>query len=286
MKSIESKKIERMQAIFSTTPPFPKEILLEPNNTCNHKCYFCAHSKMTRSQKLLDNKLCFQIMREAYDLGARNIGLHATGEPFMHPTLDKFVSETKKIGYEYVFIDSNGSLATPERAKPVIEAGLDSIKFSVNAGTAETYFKIHGKNHFNNVINNIIWFHNFREQHKLKFKIFVSTVQTNKNIGEWEILKNILAPFVDKFLKRHCSNQGGCMLENNRTENINKLNILGSRFNDQLDIPCTEPFNRLTISSEGYLSGCVVDYGNNLIIADLNRVSLKEAWHSDIYENF
>ena len=28
--------------IYSLTPPFPREITLDINNRCNHKCYFCA----------------------------------------------------------------------------------------------------------------------------------------------------------------------------------------------------------------------------------------------------
>ena len=30
-------------SLFRLVPPFPREITLDINNRCNHKCFFCAH---------------------------------------------------------------------------------------------------------------------------------------------------------------------------------------------------------------------------------------------------
>ena len=43
---------------------------------------------------------------------------------------------------------------------------------------------------------------------------------------------------------------------------------------------CFMVFNRLHITSEGYLTLCCVDYQNYLAVADLNTESLKEAWNN------
>ena len=40
---------------------------------------------------------------------------------------------------KYTFLTTNGSLARPEIMKKVIDAGLDSIRFSVNAADREMY---------------------------------------------------------------------------------------------------------------------------------------------------
>ena len=50
--------------IFTTEPPFPREITLDINNRCNHKCYFCANPKI-RKYDALDLKLAFKLMKEA-----------------------------------------------------------------------------------------------------------------------------------------------------------------------------------------------------------------------------
>ena len=43
---------------------------------------------------------------------------------------------------------------------------------------------------------------------------------------------------------------------------------------------CMVPFNRLHVTCEGFLTACCVDYQNYLTVADLNLVSVKEAWSS------
>lgn len=285
-KDIENKKKARMVATFTENPPFPREILFEPNNTCNHRCFFCAHSKMTRDSQSMDKKLGERLLKEAFDAGARDIGLFATGEPFVCKNLAWFISKAKEIGYEYVFLDSNGALVVPKVARQVIDAGLDSIKFSINAGTKQTYMKVHGFDDFDKVISNIRWFREYRDMNRLNLRIYASMVITSISRKEVNTLKNLLAPLIDKFFERECSNQGGNMLENNNAEKINKKNLLGSRRKNEIGVKCTEPFNRLTVTSEGFLTGCVVDYSNSLIMADLRKTNILEAWNSTAYRKF
>ena len=66
--------------IYSLTPPFPREITLDINNRCNHKCYFCANPKI-REYDALDLKLAFKLMQEAKENGSTDLALQATGEP-------------------------------------------------------------------------------------------------------------------------------------------------------------------------------------------------------------
>lgn len=56
----------------SDLPPFPKTMLLETTNYCNHSCIFCSHAKMTRSKGFMDKELAFKIMKESYRGGIRS----------------------------------------------------------------------------------------------------------------------------------------------------------------------------------------------------------------------
>ena len=129
---VRLKKAPRTE-LYSLEPPFPiSNFLLELSNGCNHACIFCAHQKMQRNVGRMDKSFAFDIMQQAYDLGTREVGFYATGEPFLIPDLADYVAKAKQIGFDYVYLTSNGSLATPERTKAVIDAGLDSLKFSIN----------------------------------------------------------------------------------------------------------------------------------------------------------
>jgi MoaA/NifB/PqqE/SkfB family radical SAM enzyme len=281
MESLSQKKSKRVRVDFTNPyPPFPREVLFDLNSTCNCRCFFCSNRKMPK-RGLLDKKLCFRLMREFFDMGTRETALYSTGEPFLRPDLAEFVAEAKRIGYEYIFITSNGTLAGPERARPVLDAGLDSIKFSVNAGTRKSYKGVHGVDLFDKVIENIKWFHRYRRRSGLGYRIYVSMVPTSMTRGEWTLLQRLLLPYADEMDCRSCSNQGANMLENNLTERIEGRNLLGSLKEEQYTDKCPDVFFRCTITPDGYLSACVVDYQNYLIVADLNRVSAKDAWHSE-----
>ena len=281
--SLSAKKSKRMDVDFSNLrPPFPREVFFDLNNTCNSRCFFCSNSKIAKPA-YLEKALGFKLLQDFYDCGTREVALFATGEPFMRQDLAEFVRKAKSIGYEYVFLNTNGILATPERAQPVLEAGLDSIKFSINAGTRQSYKKVHGVDHFDRVIGNIRWVHGFRAKSGLSYRIYVSMVPSTLSQDEWPLLVKLLGDYVDEMDCRGCSNQGGNMLENNMTEKIDKRNLLGSLNKGQHSGKCPDVFSRCTVTPQGYLSACVVDYRNYLVVADLNKTYVKDAWYSDSY---
>lgn len=283
METLSVKKSKRMQVDFNNPyPPFPREVFFDLNNTCNSRCFFCSNSKMSERARL-DKKLGFKLLQDFFDNGTREIALYATGEPFLREDLAEFIREAKRIGYEYIFITTNGSLATAKRAKPALDAGIDSVKFSINAGTRQSYIKVHGIDLFDKVIENIKWFHNYRRKSKLGYRIYASMIPSSLAQGEWPLLCKILSPYVDEMDCRGCSNQGGNMLENNRTEKIDKRNLLGSLKEDQCIGKCPDMFFRAIVTPEGFLSACVVDYQNYLVVADLNKTPVKEAWHNENY---
>ena len=108
------------------------------------------------------------------------------GEPLLYRELPELVAYSKKLGYGYAFITTNGSRATDELLAQLFEAGLDSIKFSINAGTRETYKKIHGADDFENAISALKYSFRYRAENKKAFKIFVSCVGTTDNCHELE----------------------------------------------------------------------------------------------------
>ena len=92
------------QENYKENPPFPRELILDINNRCNHKCYFCANPKIEKYEKL-DFALAVDLMKQAKDLGSTDLGLQATGEPFIDKRLADFVLEGKKIGFKYVYLN-------------------------------------------------------------------------------------------------------------------------------------------------------------------------------------
>lgn len=279
--SISERKMRAVEARFVEQPPFPREIFLDLTSFCNHRCVFCANPYI-QSKSTMPREMVYRVLQEAYDCGVRDLGLYATGESFVVKELPEYVKRAKDIGYDYLFITTNGALATPDRAKAVIDAGLDSIKFSISAGTRDTYKEIQGKDDFDKVIENLKWVSQYRKDSGKRFRLYVTMVYTNKTKSEVETLKAIVREYIDEWDPHPLTNQCGNMYSNN---DIGVIEANNPRARGTRDI-CFQPFKGFTITSDGLVSACVLDYSQDLIVGDLNKSSLHDIWNGEIYREF
>ncbi len=270
---VSLKKTARPE-LYTLEPPFPKtNFLLELSNACNHACIFCAHQKMQRPVHRMDKAFAFDILQQAYALGTREVGFYATGEPFLVPDLADHIRKAKEIGYTYVYLTSNGSLATPERIRAVIDAGLDSIKFSINAPNRELYAFIHGRDDFEKVLEHLRYLHSYRTESGRPFKIYVTGILTRFTEQLQTEYHRLFAAYTDQIVFKLVYNQGGYMPEVDL--------LLRCACDTEVKRRCNLPFDAVSVTSEGYLSIENADYENMLVVADLNKVSLKDGWYGE-----
>ena len=260
--------------LYSLEPPFPRtNFLIETSNACNHDCIFCAHRKMKRPVGKIKMETVNTILNQAYELGTREVGFYATGEPFIVKELPDYIALAKSIGYEYVYLTTNGALATPERIRAVINAGLDSIKFSINAPERKMYEFIHGHDDFDKVFEHLKYLSEYRKEQGLKYKIFITgilTRYTEKMRSKWF---EVFYGLADEIVFKNVYNQGGYMPE---IETLLKCESDTETFRC-----CNLPFDAISITHEGYLSVENADYENMLVVADLSKESLKDAWYGE-----
>jgi hypothetical protein len=221
----------------------------------------------------IDHVFLKRILHEAYGMGVRQVGLYTIGEMFLCKDIITHIKNAKEAGFEYIYADTNGALADRKNLEAVITAGLDSIKFSINAGKKETYKKIHGQDKFETVIENLRICYELKQQLNQKMKIFVSFVVTKENEDEIELLREMVEPYINEYMVHK-------MLVRHYGEN-DKRNALEPRMGkSKQEIPCFMVFTRLHITFEGYLTACCQDFNYGLLLADLKTTSLKEAWVS------
>ena len=274
-----SEKIENKynpdQNIFSLYPPAPiRHVQIEISNFCNYKCIFCPRTKTVRKKGMIEEGLFNRLIQEVYDFGAREMSFHYSGDPFLHPKLAAYVKRAKEVGYSYVYIDTNGSEATPEKIRAVIDAGVDSIKFSVNAGEKMTYEFIHGCDALEKVVRHVKYCDEYRKKVNRDLKLFVSCVYTKYTQKEKEKVSELFH-FVDEVIFQPASDFSGVMPE------VNEL-LKGDGGNNYANVcPCPMVFGGIYITYEGYLSACCTNFDNHVVVADLNKISLQEAWYGE-----
>lgn len=211
---IEQPELRMNRSVFfSETPPFPHNMLMELTNTCNHKCIFCGYKDMKRKKRVCDKAFMLDLMEQAYKNGTREIGFYMIGEPLMCIDLADYVARAHSLGFEYIYLTTNGGLADLDRMRTLIDAGLNSVKFSVNAATSETYKEVHGKDDFNVVKNNIKALRDFTQENNIDLPIFISFVKNEINKNDIDTLYKIFENLVDRIYVVPCANQAGGMLE-------------------------------------------------------------------------
>ena len=169
-------------------------------------------------------------------------------------------------------------MCTPKRLIDVIDAGLDSLKFSMNAGNRESYKKTHGVDFFDKVIKNIKWLSQYKKENNLtKPRTCMSSIFMESKKEELELLQKSMKDFIDEFYYLPLYNQAGHIAGKEYKKYIGNI----GRLDNPVDpIPCWELFNVAKISWNGWLTACCFDHDNRFAIADLNTSSLLEAWHN------
>ncbi len=267
------KKADRSD-LYTLEPPFPTtNFLLELSNACNHSCLFCAHQKMKRKVGRMAPEMVESVLRQAYALGTREVGMYATGEPFVVPKLPEYIKLAKDIGYTYVYLTSNGALATPERIRAVVDAGVDSVKFSINAPERELYKFIHGHDDFDKVFDHLVYLNQYRKESGRDFKIYITGILTRYTEHTKADYNKVFHGLADQIVFKNVYNQGGYMPEIDW-----QLKCIDDKEQFRR---CNLPFDALCVTWEGYLSMENADYENMLIVADLNKVSLKDGWYGE-----
>jgi organic radical activating enzyme len=259
---------------------FPKNAMVELTAGCNHACVFCTNPRMEIKGSRLNIELYKNFVNDGKKLGLKEIGFYMRGEPLLDKRLSTFIEIAKNAGIEYIYITTNGALANIKRMKNLIDAGLTSVKFSINSASREKYLETHGKDDFDKVVKNLRDLNEYRKKHKKKIKIISSFVVTKFTECEIEEYKKVFLHLVDDMKILGVHGQAG--------QSLKELQMLES---DELTAPfpkigaakpCTMLWDRVHLTQDGFLSLCCVDYDNNLIYADLNKVSLESAWNNDI----
>lgn len=253
---------------------FPKEVMIEVTNRCNCKCFFCGSNNSERKRGFIDKGLAIRLIKEAYAYGARKISFHGMGEPFLCKDLAKYVLIAKQEGYTYIYLDTNGIMATPEKVIPVLEAGLDSLKFSIHAATAETHRSIVRVGGFENLIENVRLTYKYIKDHKLSCKLIAYQAISTLNYHEVDDFKKMMQPIVDEVWSRPIHNGSGAKPEN-------KQYSIGAQEPAMCELPCKELYQRMIISWDGKAIACSTDWTGALAYGDTRQDDLLSLWNSD-----
>ena len=253
---------------------YPLNLDIEASSSCNLRCPMCPHTINTntklsnkRHSMNFDFNMYKRLIDEASDLGIYAIKLLWLGEPLMNSHIVDMVRYAKEKDIEDVILTTNAVLLSEEMSKGFVDAGLDKLYFSFDSHKKELYEKIRVGAEFDGVLQNIVRFHEIRnEMNSLSPTTRAAMVSMRDNRDSLEEYKSFFSKIVDvvafydyvdyekdyAFLKKH----------------------------KDIQFACSELWQRLHVAADGEIAICCFDHNAEIGIGNVRDMTIKEAWNS------
>ena len=279
-------KITKCLLSFAKTPlvfypyyryhlPLPAVILIENTNCCNAQCVMCPRETLTRKRGFMEFGLFEKIIREVSSVKRKPVvHLHGVGEPLLDESLPERIMLAKACGIKHTYLVTNASLLFPEKARKIINAGLDVMKISFYGTDEESYRATMRRLDFNVALDNIREFVRIRKELKKRTpKLILQYLPQEANGAKTKEFQSLWRSVLDK-------RAGDCL-------NFCSLDNFGggrayNRLGEKIVSVCFYPWSALSVLCDGRAVTCCVDYNGVQDVGDLNFQTVKEIWNGPV----
>ncbi|MFQ5645762.1 MAG: radical SAM/SPASM domain-containing protein [bacterium] len=258
---------------------FPLMCVIGLSYVCNSRCPHCPYTGSDiRSQykdKLFMREDTFKIIAD--QCGEHNawVRISGAGEPMLHKQAVELMEYAKDVGARVGLI-TNGSMFTPEKITRILQAEVDMVEISVDAGDAETYAVFREGLSWDKLLTDVKLLVKRRNQLQSGTKIIASAV--NQQGIDIEKLVNFWSTLVDDVQVRKFLTWGG-LSENKSADSSYYLD-------PEKQVPCPFIFERLNIDSDGRVILCGFDIEGITNLGNIHQKSIKEIWHDKEFRYF
>jgi radical SAM protein with 4Fe4S-binding SPASM domain len=243
---------------------------IEVTNICNYRCKYCPQSNPNNRglKKGRMNTLLFEnILKKISKLKpVAQIYLTGSGEPLMHPELEKFISLSNQYGFIPSF-SSNGSLFSEERIKSLLGSGKFSLTVDFSP-SREIYETNRAGSNWETVYKNLKNLLNAKRKSGGEYpKVEIRDMSTitlgslkerEKSLSDMKSMFDNLP--VDRFsqLKVH-----------GWTGNIDRKISAGAQDKNKYRL-CTHPWSIFVITWNGEVLPCCRDFGSEYVLGKMD----------------
>jgi anaerobic magnesium-protoporphyrin IX monomethyl ester cyclase len=178
---------------------------VETSRRCNLKCVQCAtHSEARENSQIYFNPTDRGVMTiETFQRivpilkSVKRLNLDNHGEPLMNPGLEDIIATARKASRELsISLTSNFTMMTKDRARSILQAGVNEIQVSVNGVKKSTYEKIMKGSRYEEFVGHLEDFNSVRRLGGHELSIFSACVTVMRsNLEELAMLPGFLSQF-------------------------------------------------------------------------------------------
>ncbi|MBZ7938140.1 radical SAM/SPASM domain-containing protein [Campylobacter molothri] len=269
-------KASRLEII----PKTPIQVDFELNATCNLRCPMCPLSVESNSEKKqykIDFELFCKIIDEGTANGLQSIRLNYLNEPLLRDDLEDFICYAKRKGILDIYFSTNGTLLTKERAKSLIESGLDRIQISLDATSKELYEQMRPGSNYEKVIDNIFGLIELKKEMESQIP-FVRVNFVRTEINEHEL---------DNFMEFWKDKVDMIGVQEMVKPPKSKKEIKSKTTEKKSQFQCSFPYKNLVITAEGNVLPCCTFYGDEMPMGNVyDFLKTEESKNIGILEYF
>jgi len=283
---------------------------IETTNYCNMKCVFCARTIYMQRKNIWIDDLLFEKMLDKiethkdkdlnnfwdwlekdakfdpkevsengfyFSIVSRCLILHGYGEPFLDKYLIKRLEACAKRGIPTYFSCTPATM-TVDKAVKAMEAGLNVLKFSLDALDDENIKSIRGKKaNYDESISKILKLIEIKKQRGFKTTLVPCMIAINNDENNKKMHEKFLKFWENKDVFAYIKSQDNRWLfeQNKKLKN-------NSHYAQQY---CEYPWTSATIMAEGNVVPCTQISNNEIVLGNVNKNSLEEIWNGEDYSN-
>lgn len=274
---------------LGTRIPAPKSVKIELTARCNYRCSFCALAlRDEQPRNDMDFNLYKRIVKEMADAGVKEIGAFYIGESFLNiDLLEKAIAYAHEVGIPYVFLTTNGSIATPDKVERCMKAGLNSLKFSMTTADDEQFEEVIGAPRAmrHKAIENLKAARKLRDEKGYKCGIYASSIKYDDDQqAKAAQLADDIKPHVDEHYWLPLYSFGSLAIEAQKETGLSDITPgnMGRIGGLVAPLPCWCLYSEGHVLYDGRLTLCGFDNGGgDWVCGDLKTQSFMDAWNSD-----
>ena len=267
----------------------PYAAYIEPTNLCNFRCKFCptGHPSLLKRVKRASGLMDFELFKKVIDdfkefpERLRVLFIHKDGEPLLHPRIGEMLAIAKRSEIApVVWLTTNGSLLTRERAVEIIESGIDFVRLSVEHVTAEGYRALTGTfEDYDGLRRNIEFLFNEKNRRGSPLKIWAKMIDFNFTKDELEKFGRDFGEIADEVLLTGTgvwTSEMGIDFNMGAKPETGYDGVMPSK-KDR--VVCPYAFYNIAVNFDGSTGGCMLDWAHSLVAGNARDRSLREIWN-------
>jgi len=304
-------------------------LAMEFTNFCNCSCIMCTQSMMKDPKGFMDRNTFEKILKDivAEDLQFDKLIPFGLGESTLHPEFFEYMSGIFTMNrdrryFRSIDLHTNAINLSEEIIDLFVKHGdqLNTISFSIDSITEDTYFNIRNNKNFNQMIQNIRKFF-IKRGNKRTPRVNLQFIVMNENVDEarpfmdywsdflasrnipYQINYDWFPPMVKDtiFFKRlnpikheeineserlHYNTMVklGLIQKEEKENKEEKRAVVSNEYRGDTKrrYPCSGPFKYMMLNYAGEMTVCCIDTLRELSLGNVNNSSLISLWNSPL----